>query len=157
MANRRILSPAAALKGEAGNMPASVVFVIFTTLFLSLMTTSLLSTMGATTKVRDGSAASRTVSAVAAAYLDQAAAGTVPEDGELCSGDLCAQVKAGTSEDGTATVTVTAAAGNAERTRTLPVPQPENLMITGFDSSGQPVWGPRPGTDDQDSERHDDQ
>lgn len=143
MPGNRFRSPARILRSEDGNIPASVVYVIFTTLFLSIIVTSLLASMGAATKTRNDVEATRAVSAVAGAYLDRAAAGDVPADGQLCTGTICADVTAGTNAAGARTVTVKAAAGESTRTRTLDIPAQQGTMITGFDD-GRPVWGQRP-------------
>lgn len=141
MTDRR--SPAALLKSEDGNMAVSVVFIIFTTLFMSIIVASLLTAMGNATQSRNAGTAAQGVSAVASSYLEQAARGTAPADGELCTGNHCGTVTATASGDGT-TVTVQVTVGESTRSRTMPVPAAAGTMITGFDKDGHAVWGPRP-------------
>ncbi|MCC3299826.1 hypothetical protein [Arthrobacter caoxuetaonis] len=138
-------SPAAALRGEAGNMPATVVYAVFTALFMGIIVTSLMSAMGAASQTKNTAAASQTISAVAGEYAALAAKGAPPTDGELCISDQCASVTAGKSPAGTRTVTVKATVGGATATRTLTVPEPAGAMVTGFTADGKPVWGPLPG------------
>lgn len=139
MTDRR--SPSALLKGEDGNMAVSVVFIIFTTLFMGIIAGSLLSAMGNATQSRNTGTAAQGVSAVASAYTEKAAAGTAPADGELCAGHHCGTVTA--SADGTQ-VTVKVTVGESTRTRTVSIPSAAGTMITGFDKDGNAVWGTRP-------------
>lgn len=147
MTDRR--SPAALLKGEDGNMAVSVVFIIFTTLFMSIVVGSLLTAMGNATQSRNASTAAQGVSAVASAYMEKASAGTAPADGELCAGNHCGTVAA--SADGTQ-VTVKVTVGESTRTRTVPIPTAAGTMITGFDKDGHAVWGTRPAATPKDQQ-----
>lgn len=118
-------------KGDRGSIGSAVIFTIFSAMVLAAVASTVISTMNITRGIAErGSAGAEAI------ILQERLIGSPAAAGEQCFGRMCVD---GTisAADGKATVSVTGPEG-FERTRSFS--EVTGVMISGFDSAGNPVW-----------------
>lgn len=118
-------------KGDRGSIGSAVIFTLFAAMVLAAVASTVISTMNLTRGIAErGSAGTEAI------ILQERLIGSGAPEAEHCFGRTCVN---GTfsSADGKASVSVTGPEG-FDRTRTFS--EMTGVMISGFDSAGNPVW-----------------
>jgi alpha-tubulin suppressor-like RCC1 family protein len=132
---RRTLSRIA---GERGSAAASAIFTMFTALTLTAVTAAVISSMALTAATGNHTAANSATQIVQERHLASLAHDTAAP-GEVCTGLFCSHIATSIDSGGLRVLTIEGS-GTAGSTETRTLRPVSGTMISGFDSTGAPVW-----------------